>query len=54
MEKLNRLGFDSVIIIKQDNENFKIDIMKIFLHRLHKRNRIKALRLQHRFGNMAA
>ena len=28
MEKLNRLGFDSVIIIKQDNENFKIDIMK--------------------------
>lgn len=28
MEKLNTLGFDSVIIIKQDNENFKIDIMK--------------------------
>lgn len=28
MEKLNRLGFDSVIIIKQDNGNFKIDIMK--------------------------
>jgi hypothetical protein len=28
MEKLNRLGFDSVIIVKQDNGNFKIDIMK--------------------------
>ena len=28
MEKLNRLGFDSVIIIKEKNENFKIDIMK--------------------------
>ena len=28
IEKLNRLGFDSVIIIKQDNINFKIDIMK--------------------------
>lgn len=28
IEKLNRLGFDSVIIIKENNENFKIDIMK--------------------------
>lgn len=28
MEKLNRLGFDSVIIIKEENGNFKIDIMK--------------------------
>jgi len=28
IEKLNTLGFDSVIIIKEDNENFKIDIMK--------------------------
>ena len=28
MEKLNRLGFDSVIIIKEKNGNFKIDIMK--------------------------
>lgn len=28
IEKLNRLGFDSVVIIKENNENFKIDIMK--------------------------
>lgn len=28
IEKLDRLGFDSVIIIKEDNKNFKIDIMK--------------------------
>jgi hypothetical protein len=28
IEKMNRLGFDSVIIIKDENENFKIDIMK--------------------------
>jgi len=28
MEKLDKLGFDSVIITKTDNENFKIDIMK--------------------------
>lgn len=28
MGKLNRLGFDSVIIIKDENGNFKIDIMK--------------------------
>jgi len=28
IEKLDRLGFDSVIIIKDDNQNFKIDIMK--------------------------
>lgn len=28
IEKLNRLGFDSVIIIKENNENFKIDIIK--------------------------
>jgi hypothetical protein len=28
MEKLNRLGFDSVIIIKEETGNFKIDIMK--------------------------
>ncbi len=28
MEKLEKLGFDSVIIIKEDNNNFKIDIMK--------------------------
>ena len=28
IEKLNELGFDSVIIIKEDDNNFKIDIMK--------------------------
>jgi hypothetical protein len=28
IEKLNKLGFDSVIIIKEDDENYKIDIMK--------------------------
>lgn len=28
IEKLNELGFDSVIITKIDEENFKIDIMK--------------------------
>ncbi len=28
IEKLNRLGFDSVIVMKDKNENFKIDIMK--------------------------
>jgi hypothetical protein len=28
MEKLDKLGFDSVIITKYDNKNFKIDIMK--------------------------
>lgn len=28
VEKLNELGFDSVIITKIDEENFKIDIMK--------------------------
>ncbi len=28
MEKLDKLGFDSVIITKSDNQNFKIDIMK--------------------------
>ncbi|KIA88270.1 restriction endonuclease [Kaistella jeonii] len=28
MEKLDKLGFDSVIILKDDNANFKIDIMK--------------------------
>ena len=28
MEKLDNLGFDSVIITKSDNQNFKIDIMK--------------------------
>ncbi len=28
MEKLNKLGFDSVIILKDKNGNFKIDIMK--------------------------
>ncbi len=28
IEKLDKLGFDSVIITKTDNENFKIDIMK--------------------------
>lgn len=28
IEKLDKLGFDSVIIIKDENENFKIDIMK--------------------------
>ena len=28
MEKLDKLGFDSVIILKDENENFKIDIMK--------------------------
>ncbi len=28
MEKLNKLGFDSVIITKKDNSNFKIDIMR--------------------------
>lgn len=28
IEKLNKLGFDSVIITKIDDENFKIDIMK--------------------------
>jgi hypothetical protein len=28
MEKLDKLGFDSVIITKSDSQNFKIDIMK--------------------------
>jgi hypothetical protein len=28
IEKLDKLGFDSVIITKADNQNFKIDIMK--------------------------
>jgi hypothetical protein len=28
MEKLDKLGFDSVIITKTDSQNFKIDIMK--------------------------
>lgn len=28
MEKLDKLGFDSVIILKDDNGDFKIDIMK--------------------------
>jgi hypothetical protein len=28
MDKLDQLGFDSVIITKSDNKNFKIDIMK--------------------------
>ncbi len=28
IEKLDKLGFDSVIITKIDNENFKIDVMK--------------------------
>lgn len=28
MEKLDKLGFDSVIIMKNENGNFKIDIMK--------------------------
>ena len=28
IEHLNKLGFDSVIIKKNDNENFEIDIMK--------------------------
>lgn len=28
MEKLDELGFDSVIISKSDDQNFKIDIMK--------------------------
>lgn len=28
IEKLDKLGFDSVIITKTDNQNFKIDIMK--------------------------
>ncbi len=28
MEKLDKLGFDSVIIMKDKNGNFKIDIMK--------------------------
>ncbi len=28
IEKLDKLGFDSVIITKTDNENYKIDIMK--------------------------
>ena len=28
IEKLDKLGFDSVIITKSDNKNFKIDIMK--------------------------
>jgi hypothetical protein len=28
IEKLNKLGFDSVIIIKEDDRNYKIDIMK--------------------------
>ncbi|MDQ8011883.1 MAG: restriction endonuclease [Flavobacterium nitrogenifigens] len=28
IEKLNKLGFDSVIVTKENNENFKIDIMK--------------------------
>jgi hypothetical protein len=28
IEKLDKLGFDSVIITKVDNDNFKIDIRK--------------------------
>ena len=28
IEKLDKLGFDSVIITKTDNQNYKIDIMK--------------------------
>lgn len=28
IEKLDKLGFDSVILIKEDNDNFKIDIRK--------------------------
>jgi hypothetical protein len=28
IEKLDKLGFDSVIIIKDENGDFKIDIMK--------------------------
>lgn len=28
IDKLDKLGFDSVIITKDENENFKIDIMK--------------------------
>ena len=28
IEKMDKLGFDSVIILKDDNNNFKIDIMK--------------------------
>ncbi|MCC5946213.1 MAG: hypothetical protein JJT94_14880 [Bernardetiaceae bacterium] len=28
IEKLDKLGFDSVMIIKTDSENYKIDIMK--------------------------
>lgn len=28
IEKLDKLGFDSVIIMKDDRGNFKIDIMK--------------------------
>lgn len=28
MKKLDKLGFDSVIIIKENNMDFKIDIMK--------------------------
>ena len=28
MEKLDKLGFDSVIILKDKNGDFKIDIMK--------------------------
>lgn len=28
IEKLNKLGFDSVIITKNDNQNYKIDVMK--------------------------
>jgi len=28
IEKLDKLGFDSVIITKTDNQDFKIDIMK--------------------------
>lgn len=28
IEKLDKLGFDSVIIMKDENGNFKIDIMK--------------------------
>ena len=28
MEKLNRFGFDSVIITKIDSENFKIDVRR--------------------------
>lgn len=29
IEKLNQLGFDSVIITKTDNETFSIDIMTV-------------------------